>query len=114
MCIQLIRLWYKKNQAVEEDEGGETIKSLGLGQQWNLCHVVWFKMKLEINQKIVEVLGEHLTKSDYIGAYQKATNKVIEELSEDQTMMMNGLASKWNSTGPPDEIKRMYIILSSV
>ena len=82
MCIQLIRLWYKKNQAVEEDEGAETIKSLGLGQQWNFRCVVWFKMKEEINQKIVDVLGEHPTRSEYIGAYQKATNKVIEELSE--------------------------------
>jgi hypothetical protein len=75
-------------------------------KRWNLKSVVGFQRKADIQDVCRELTDSNPGTKKYIGGYQKALSKVVNELTEEEQEEYRAMAKEWTKRSPPVEVQR--------
>lgn len=92
-----IKAFIKKETTVE----GEDPKPMKLKQVYTIRDVVKQQYRAEIEEEIPYQHGE----KEYIGSYQNAVTKVLNNLSKKDVKEAEKMVELWNTQGPPSNVQ---------
>lgn len=98
--LQKIVNFYVNNRTESTDDP----PPVQIGKRWNTRLVVDHFFHEEIERAVAKV-GP--SSSEWIGAWQTALTSVVDRLEQEKKLTdYQMMAEKWNTTGPPEDIKK--------
>jgi hypothetical protein len=81
-------------------------KKLTRARKFTFRHVVAYKHKEELEDKVRTLSGSAPGTTEYIAKYQAGLKNLCDEMSDEDIEEYRMTAKEWNEQAPPEEVQR--------